>query len=117
MQALSPWKCFFYYYTPRSKHLLITLTHDPIFPILNPPMTETLSQEKLRQMVSRWLPAGRSRPFRIYQDTTDFFRIEYGDVVVLGDHKNFMHGYSVKDVKGNLVRILDFVKGGPLYMK
>ena len=163
------------------------MTHAPVFPILNLSMTEPLSQEKLRKMASRWLPAGRSRPFRIHQDTTDFFRVEYGDVVVLddkpflvrhnakegrfglddeekfwvkratdlsdgslkvlklvfhetftaniagidfecfrspkkearvldlvGDHKNFMHGYSVKDVKGNLVRILDFVRGRPL---
>lgn len=139
-------------------------------------------------MASRWLPAGQAaRGFRIHKDTTDFFRVEYGDVVVLDDkpylvrhnakegrfglddevkfwvkraidlsdgsvkiiklvfyekfmahiggiefecfrsprkearildlvagHKNFMHGYSVKDVKGNIVRILDFVKGRPL---
>jgi hypothetical protein len=49
-------------------------------------MTETLSQEKLRQMASRWLPSSQSaRPLKIHTDTTDFFRVEYGDVVLLGE--------------------------------
>jgi len=29
-------------------------------------------------------------------------------------HKNFMHGYSTRDEKGNLIRILDFIKGKTL---
>jgi serine/threonine protein kinase len=33
---------------------------------------------------------------------------------LVADHKNFMHGYSIEDSKGNLVRILDFIKGKPL---
>lgn len=139
-------------------------------------------------MASRWMPISRnSHMFRIHTDTTDYFRVEYGDVVLLGgrpylirhnakegrfglddevkfwvkraidlnngipkiiklvfyekftahiggiafdcyrsprkearilnlvaDHKNFMHGYSIEDEKGNLVRILDFIKGKPL---
>ncbi|MGD8894230.1 MAG: serine/threonine protein kinase [Desulfobacterales bacterium] len=151
-------------------------------------MKTSVSQENLRQMASRWLPISRSsHQFRIHTDTTDFFRVEYGDVVLLGarpylirhnakegrfglddevkfwvkraidlnsgspkiiklvfyekfiahiggipfecyrsprkearildlvaDHKNFMKGYSIKDVKGNLVRVLDFIKGKPL---
>ena len=49
-------------------------------------MTASISQENLRQMASRWLPPTQgSRRFRIHTDTTDFFRVEYGDVVVLGD--------------------------------
>ena len=151
-------------------------------------MTTSVSQDNLRQMASRWLPISRgSHDFRIHTDTTDYFRVEYGDVVLLGDrpylirhnakegrfglddevkfwvkraidlnsgnpkiiklvfyekfmahiggiafecyrsprkearilelvadHKNFMHGYSIEDVKGNLVRVLDFIKGKPL---
>ena len=30
------------------------------------------------------------------------------------DHPNFMHGFSVEDEKGNLVRILDYIHGKPL---
>ena len=151
-------------------------------------MSNSPSQETLRQMVSRWLPPHRvPRDFRIHTDTTDFVRVEYDDVVILdgkaylirnnakeqrfglddevkfwvkraidledgslkimklvfyerfmshiGDieferfrsprkearildlvsgHKNFMHGYSIHDEKGNLIRILDFIKGKTL---
>jgi len=151
-------------------------------------MSNSPSQETLRQMVSRWLPPHRvPRDFRIHTDTTDFVRVEYDDVVILdgkaylirnnakeqrfglddevkfwvkraidledgslkimklvfyerfmshiGDieferfrspkkearildlvsgHKNFMHGYSIQDEKGNLIRILDFIKGKTL---
>jgi hypothetical protein len=157
----------------------------PMVPIL---MTEIPSQEELRQMASQWLPAHRvPGRFRIHEDTTDFFRVEYDDVVVLkkkpylirhnakegrfgledqdkfwvkravdltdGDlkimklvfyekfmvhigktefecfrspkkearildlvsgHNNFMHGYSIRDAKDNLVRVLDFIRGEPL---
>jgi hypothetical protein len=151
-------------------------------------MTATLSQDSLRQMTSHYL-AVRQLPehFRIRTDTTDFFRIEYDDVILLGGKpylirhnakelrfgledevkfwvkraidltdgslkiiklvfqerfmaciggiefecfrspgkearilklvahkKNFMHGYSIEDEKGNLVRVLDFIKGQPL---
>jgi serine/threonine protein kinase len=146
------------------------------------------SQNTLRQMISRWVPPHRvPRSFRIHNDTSDFFRVEYDDVVILngkpyfirhnakeqrfglddevkfwvkraidlesgalkimklvfyekfisriGDiefecfrspkkearilervsgHKNFMHGYSTRDEKGNLIRILDFIKGKTL---
>ncbi len=151
-------------------------------------MNESFSQENLRQMASRWLPPSqRLRPLRIHTDTTDFFRVEYGDVVVLDGnpylirhnakegrfglddevkfwvkraidlkngnpkiiklvfyekftahiggiefecfrspkkearilqlvaaHKNFMHGYSIEDEKGNLIRVLDYISGKPL---
>lgn len=30
---------------------------------------------------------------------------------LVADHKNFMHGYSVSDVAGNNVRILEFIRG------
>jgi serine/threonine protein kinase len=147
------------------------------------------SQEELRQLASRWLPpTHNAHRFQIHTDTTDFFRVEYGDVVVLGEspylirhnakegrfgidddvkfwvkraidlksgdlkilklvffekftshigtiafecfrsprkearildlvtgHKNFMHGYAIKDRAENLIRVLDFIEGKPLY--
>ena len=151
-------------------------------------MMASLSQENLHKMASQWLPARKvPNHFRIYTDTTEFFRIEYDDVVVLGEkpylirhnakelrfgledevkhwvkraidlehghlkiiklvfyekfvahiggidferfrspkkearildlvagHKKFMWGYSVEDEKGNLTRVIDFIKGPPL---
>ena len=139
-------------------------------------------------MASHCLPARQvPQHFRIHTDTTDFFRIEYGDVILLGGkpylirhnakelrfgledevkfwvkravdlsdgslkiiklvfrerfisriggiefecfrsprkeariltrvahNKNFMHGFSIEDEKGNLVRVLDFIQGQPL---
>lgn len=152
-------------------------------------MINPLSQENLRQMVSRWLPPHKvPQRFRIHTDTSDFIRVEYDDVVILdgrpylirhnakeqrfglededkfwvkrvidledgnlkimklvfyerlmsriGDiefecfrspkkearildlvsgHKNFMHGYSIRDEKDNLIRILDFIRGKTLH--
>ena len=151
-------------------------------------MMSSLSQESIRKMASRWLPSRQdSTAFRIHRDTSDFFRVEYGDVLDLGGipylirhnakegrfglddevkywvkraidlrngehkiiklvfhekfvahvggiafecfrspkkearildlvtgHKNFMHGYSIKDEKENVVRVLDFIYGKPL---
>ncbi len=151
-------------------------------------MNNTPSQEALRQMVSRWLPPHQvPKRFRIHTDTSDFFQVEYDDVVVLNGRfylirhnakelrfgleddvkywvkravdledgslkimklvfyerfmsrigdiefecfrspkkearildlvsglRNFMHGYSIPDEKGNLIRVLDFIKGKTL---
>jgi hypothetical protein len=148
-------------------------------------MAENLSQESLHQLASRWSPSQNTvHQFKTYRDTSDFFRIEYGDIVVLnetpylvrhnakegrfglddevkfwvkraidltsgetkiiklvfyekfiariadiefecfrsprkearildliGNHANFMHGFSVRDDQGNVVRILDFIYG------
>lgn len=147
------------------------------------------SQEDLIQMASRWLPSHQvPKQFRLRKDTTDFFRVEYDDVVVLKEtpylirhnakeqrfgledevkfwvkraidlktgklkimklvfyekfmssiggiefecfrsprkearilnlvsgRKNFMHGHSIQDEKGNLIRILDFIQGKSLH--
>jgi hypothetical protein len=148
-------------------------------------MSENLSQETLHQLAARWSPSqDKSHRFKIFRDTSDFFRIEYGDIVILNDtpylirhnakegrfgldeevkfwvkraidlttgetkiiklvfyenfiarigdiefecfrsprkearilnligkHDNFMHGFSVRDDPGNVVRILDFIYG------
>jgi hypothetical protein len=146
------------------------------------------SQETLLEMGARWLPPHQvPRHIRVHTDTTDFFRVEYDDVVVLngrpylirhnakelrfgledepkfwvkyaidltdgsrkimklvfyekfmarvGDiqfecfrspkkearildlvrgKKNFMQGFSVTDDRGNIVRVLDVIKGKSL---
>jgi len=33
---------------------------------------------------------------------------------LVSGHKNFMHGYPIRDEKDNLIRILDFIRGKPL---
>ena len=46
-------------------------------------MTEALSQDNLRRMASRWISTSQDQPLKIHTDTSDFFRLDYGDVVVL----------------------------------
>ena len=150
-------------------------------------MITDLSQENILRLVSRWVPNQGQKKFKIHTDTTDFFRVEYNDLLMLGkklylirhnakegrfglddevkywvkraidledgtlkiiklvfyekfvtkigkiefecfrspkkearilklvaDYKNFMHGYSIEDIKGNTVRVLDFVYGKTL---
>lgn len=152
-------------------------------------MGEYPDRERLKEMAGAALPRwGLSEGFRVVTDTTDFFRVDYGDVVVLGERPylvghnakegrfgldeevkhwvkravdltdgsrkviklvfherftarvggiafecfrsprkearilelvrgraNFMQGFSVADENGNLVRVLDFIKGDTLY--
>jgi hypothetical protein len=143
-----------------------------------------LSQESLQELASRWIFRQPGQRIKVYRDTTDFFRIEYGDIVVLNGNPflirhnakegrfglddqekfwvkraidlrsgmtkvlkfvflesfqsrigeivydcfrspekearilelvsrcpNFMHGYSVRDDHGNIVRVLDLIYG------
>ena len=49
-------------------------------------MNDPPTQETLRQMASQWLPPHQvPRRFRIHTDTSDFFRVEFDDVVALGN--------------------------------
>jgi len=60
-------------------------------------MTASLTQENLRQMASRWLPPSQdAHHFRIHTDTTNFFKVEYGDVVVLGG-KPYLVRHNAKE--------------------
>jgi serine/threonine protein kinase len=34
---------------------------------------------------------------------------------LVSGHRNFMHGYSIQDENDNLIRILDFIRGKPLF--
>jgi hypothetical protein len=47
-------------------------------------MTEDLSQQQIHDMAQRWLPAGwKGRRLKVHTDTTEFFDIGYGDVILL----------------------------------
>lgn len=51
------------------------------------------SQKGLRDLASRWLdPAGLPGNFRICTDTTDFFRVDYNDVLILDNHPYLVRG-------------------------
>ncbi len=56
-------------------------------PETNNTLHKPLSQKDLRDLASRWLDPSRvPQKFRIITDTSDFFRVEYDDVVILNDH-------------------------------
>jgi len=47
-------------------------------------MDNSLTQKNLTRMAARWLPAHQvPQRFRIHSDTTDFFQVEYDDIVIL----------------------------------
>jgi hypothetical protein len=49
-------------------------------------MRENCSQESLHQLAARWSPSqDKKHCFKIYRDTSDFFRIEYGDIIILNE--------------------------------
>lgn len=54
------------------------------------------SQEALKELASRWVSQKPGRHFRVYKDTTDFFRIEYGDIVIL-DGNPFLIRHNAKE--------------------
>ncbi|RZB34244.1 MAG: hypothetical protein SRB1_00012 [Desulfobacteraceae bacterium Eth-SRB1] len=60
-------------------------------------MANSISQETLHQMVARWAsPRPESYRFKIYKDTSDFFRVEYGSVIVLNE-KPFLIQHNAKE--------------------
>ncbi|MDI6688240.1 MAG: serine/threonine protein kinase [Desulfobacterales bacterium] len=60
-------------------------------------MVTSISQEMLHQMVARWTsPRHESYRFKIYKDTSDFFRVEYGGIVVLNE-KPFLILHNAKE--------------------
>ena len=54
------------------------------------------SQASLRELASRWLPQVPGQRFKVYKDTTDYFRIEYGDIVIL-DGSPFLIRHNAKE--------------------
>jgi len=54
------------------------------------------SQESLRELTSKWSSQKPGQRFKVYKDTTDFFRIEYGDIVIL-DGSPFLIRHNAKE--------------------
>lgn len=60
-------------------------------------MTASFSQETLHEMAARWTsPYPEDHRFKVYTDTTDFYRVGYGDIVVLGE-KPFLVLHNAKE--------------------
>ena len=65
-------------------------------------MNEFFSQNDLREMTARWLPPHKvPKRFRIHRDTTEFFRVEYDDVVFLGG-KIYLIRHNAKELRFGL---------------
>ncbi|MDH4206430.1 MAG: serine/threonine protein kinase [Desulfobacteraceae bacterium] len=60
-------------------------------------MKELLNRDSVCRMIQRWFP-GRpdARTVRIHTDTTDFFRVDYDDVVVLGE-KTYLIRHNARE--------------------
>lgn len=49
-------------------------------------MSDIPSKEALRQKISRWLPSYQTTSrFRVHTDTSDFYQVDYDDVVILNN--------------------------------
>ncbi|MCB2148821.1 MAG: hypothetical protein KQI81_20240 [Deltaproteobacteria bacterium] len=50
-------------------------------------MTATITDEAIRQRVGNWFPSlADRRRYRCHTDATDFYQVDYGDVLVLAGH-------------------------------
>lgn len=66
------------------------------------PMKTPPSQETLMHMASQWLPPHQvPHRFRIHTDTSDFFRVEYDDVVLL-DGRAYLIRHNAKELRFGL---------------
>lgn len=55
----------------------------------------TFTQEKLRRLALPWLPSfSESHRFHIHTDTSDFFRMEYGDILILKNRPYLIRQYA-----------------------
>jgi len=54
------------------------------------------SQELLEDLTSKWCSHKPGQRFRVYKDTSDFLRIEYGDIVIL-DGTPFLIRHNAKE--------------------
>jgi hypothetical protein len=88
-------------------------------------MAEFPSQESLRRMASLWLrPHQVPERFRIHMDTSDFFRVQYDDVVVLKEapylirHNAKEQRFGIEDeIKFWVKRAIDLRNGNLKIMK
>jgi serine/threonine protein kinase len=61
------------------------------------PMGTTMCEKSLYEMASRWLPAGQDgKHLKIHKDTTDFFCVDYGDIVEL-DGRAYLIRHNAKE--------------------
>ncbi len=52
-------------------------------------------ESELVEMISRWAgPSRVPRRVRVINDTSDFFRVDYDDVVILDSHPYFIRNYE-----------------------
>jgi len=88
-------------------------------------MNNIPSQETLMQMVARWLPPHQMpKRFRIHTDTSDFFRVDYDDVVIL-DNRPYLIRHNAKELRFGLKdeikhwvkRVIDLEDGSLKIMK
>lgn len=70
---------------------------ESFFNYLDSTMTfSDFSQESLRELAAKWLSPRPGQRIKVYRDTTDFYRIEYGDIVVL-DGNPFLIRHNAKE--------------------
>ncbi len=77
------------------------------------------ASESVKKLVARWMPQHwKSDTLRVHTDTTDFFSIEYGDVVLLEGHPYLIRNNAREgrfgledDVKHWVKRSIDLVSG------
>jgi hypothetical protein len=83
------------------------------------------SNADLRDLAARWLEPSRvPRLFRVYTDTTDFYRIDYDDVVLLGDRPYLVRNneregrFGIDEQQKFWVkRVLDLLEGSRKILK
>lgn len=59
-------------------------------------ISSEFSQESLQELTSKWISQKPGQRLKVYKDTTDFLRIEYGDVVIL-DGNAFLIRHNAKE--------------------
>jgi len=88
-------------------------------------MATSIPEKDLCEMASRWLPANQdAKSFKIHRDTTDFFCVEYGDIVDL-DGRAYLIRHNAKEgrfglddeVKYWVKRAIDLLDGSHKIVK
>ena len=68
-------------------------------------------RERIEAIIKELTGWSTVRHFKILTDTSDWSRIQRGDIMRLGGDDRFMQGYTEMDDKENRVRIIDFIRG------
>ncbi|MFZ7126304.1 MAG: serine/threonine protein kinase [Desulfobacterales bacterium] len=88
-------------------------------------MTTAYTDDALSEMASRWMPSlPDSHRFRVHTDTSDFFQVDYGHIVILGG-RPYLIRQSAKEgrfglddeVKHWVKRGIDLEKGTACFIK